>query len=89
MTQPQQNQPVIRSEWVSDDDTEHRLEAALADIKTPNGLVHGLAIRNNSQPQQVLVCTPTEAQRFAQSAQHGGAIGKMLQSAGTSGASSR
>ena len=82
MPDAQSQQPHIVTDWVSDDDSAHRLETALT-----NGQAQGvdagpiIAIRNTQQPNHVLTCTGQELRQFAQSAQQG-AIGKMLTTAG-------
>jgi hypothetical protein len=76
----QQRQPNIVTDWITDDDTAHRLEAALTDIEVsgPGGIQQRLvAVHNTEYPQQVLTCTKSELAAFAQSAA-GGSIGKML-----------
>ena len=81
MTQQQDN-PTIVTDWISDDDSAHRLEVALT-----NGQAEGMnagpliAIRNTQHPRQVLTCTRDEVTQFAASAQQG-SVGKLLATAG-------
>lgn len=81
--QNQPNQPTIVTSWVSDDDSRHRLEAALTDIQASagSGVERVLGIHNTHNPQQVLTCTEDEVKQFAASVQQG-SIGKMLATAG-------
>lgn len=80
----QGGQPKIVTDWFSDDDTNHRLEAALTDIQaevTGSGVQRVMAIHNTQQPGHILTCTTGEFQQLVDSAR-GGSVGKMLSTAG-------
>ncbi len=80
----QQGQPNIVTDWIADDDTNHRLEVALTDAEaqvTGGGVQRVLAIHNTENPGLTLTCTRNEFNQMIDSAR-GGSIGKLLTTAG-------